>query len=84
MPATAIAEPKESNRRAANVTLPVPLLQAARALKINVSQACERGLVAEVAKARTEQWLRDNRAAMDAWNAHVEEHGLPLAQYRQF
>ena len=84
MPTTDIAERKESNRRAANVTLPASLLQAAKALKINVSQACERGLAAEVAKARTEQWLRDNRGAMDAWNAHIEEHGLPLAHYRQF
>ncbi len=79
-----VAVAKESNRRAANVTLPGALLQAARALKINVSQACEKGLAEEVAKMRTAQWLRDNRAAMDAWNAHVEEHGLPLAQFRQF
>ena len=84
MPGSTTVEAKENNRRAVNVTLPGSLLQAARVLKINVSQACERGLVAEVAKVKTEQWLRDNRAAMDAWNAHVEEHGLPLAQYRQF
>ena len=84
MPAPAAVDAKKANRRAANVTLPSSLLQAARVLKINVSQACERGLAAEVAKARTEKWLRDNRAAMDAWNAHVENNELPLAQYRQF
>jgi len=84
MAMSGVVDAKESNRRAANVTLPGSLLQAARALKINISQACERGLAAEVAKARAEQWLRDNRTAMDAWNAHVEDHGLPLAEYRQF
>lgn len=84
MPTSVAIDAKEANRRATNVTLPSALLQAARVLKINVSQACERGLAAEVAKARTAQWLRDNRAAMDAWNAHVEDHDLPLAQYRQF
>ena len=32
------------SRRPTNVTLPEPLLHEARALKINVSHACERGL----------------------------------------
>jgi antitoxin CcdA len=49
-----------------------------------MSQACERGLAAEVARARREAWLAENRAAMDAWNAHVEAHGMPLAEYRRF
>ena len=56
----------------------------AKALKVNMSQACERGLAAEVARARREVWLAENRAAMDAWNAHVEAHGMPLAEYRRF
>lgn len=77
-------EANDKNCRAANVTLPETLLKAARMLKINLSQACERGLAAEVAKVRTEQWLLKNSAAMEAWTAHVEEHGLPFAQYRQF
>lgn len=71
-------------RRPANVTLPAALIQAARDLKINVSQACEQGLAAEVAKTRAQRWLEENAAAMDAWNAHVETYGLPLDRYRQF
>ena len=71
-------------RRPTNVTLPEPLLRTARALKINVSQACEQGLAAEVAKTKAQRWLEENSSAIDAWNAHVEEHGLPLADYRQF
>lgn len=84
MSAHATIDAKDKNRRAANVTLPVSLLQAARDLKINVSQACEQGLAAEVAKTKAQRWLEDNAAAMDAWNAHVAEHGLPLDRYRQF
>lgn len=76
----ALAEP----RRATNVTLPTPLLQEARDLGINVSLACEHGLAAEVARARRERWHAENHQAMDAWNAHVAAHGLPLAAYRQF
>ena len=71
-------------RRATNVTLPEPLLREAREMGINVSQACERGLSAEVAATRARRWLEENRAAMDAWNDHVERHGLPLAEFRQF
>lgn len=74
----------QGTRRATNITLPEALLREAKALKVNMSQACERGLAAEVARARREVWLAENRAAMDAWNAHVEAHGLPLAQYRRF
>lgn len=71
-------------RRATNVTLPAPLLHQARALEINVSQACERGLRDAVANARRQRWLTDNRDSMEAWNAHVSAHGLPLDQFRQF
>lgn len=73
-----------SPRRATNVTLPETLLRDARDLGINLSSACERGLVAEVADARRQRWLEENRSAMDAWNGHVAEHGLPLAAFRQF
>ena len=73
-----------ASRRPTNVTLSEALLAEARELKINVSQACERGLSAAVSETRARHWLADNRAAMDAWNEHVERHGLPLADFRQF
>lgn len=73
-----------SPRRPTNVTLPEALLLEARQMGVNRSQACERGLAAGVAEARRQRWLAQNREAMDAWNAYVAEHGLPLAGYRQF
>ncbi len=73
-----------SARRATNVTLSEPLLREARALKINVSQACEHGLASAVANAKAAQWQAENRAAMDAWNDYVEQNGLPLAEFRPF
>ncbi|MBS3025357.1 type II toxin-antitoxin system CcdA family antitoxin [Acidiphilium multivorum] len=73
-----------SSRRATNVTLPAALLQDARSLGINLSQACEQGVATAVAAARRQRWLDENRAAFQAWNEHVESHGLPLAAYRQF
>jgi antitoxin CcdA len=74
----------QTPRRPTNVTLSEPLLTEARALGINLSQACERGLAAAVAEARAQRWLAENRPAMDAWNDYVERHGLPLAEFRQF
>jgi antitoxin CcdA len=71
-------------RKPTNVTLPEPLLRDARALGINLSQACERGLAAAVAEARASQWLDENRPALEAWNDDVAEHGVPLGRFRQF
>lgn len=68
-------------RRPTNVTLAEPLLAEARAFGINLSQACERGLVAE---AKAKRWLAENRPAIEAWNDSVDRHGLPLAEFRQF
>lgn len=69
-------------RRATNVTLPETLLRDAQDMGIDLSQACERGLAAEVADERRRRWLEENRQAIAAWNDHVAEHGLPLAAFR--
>ena len=71
-------------RRATNVTLPEDLLREARALDVNLSQACERGLAAAVAEMRARQWRSENHTAISAWNDYVETNGVPLASHRQF
>lgn len=73
-----------SPRRATNVTLPETLLRDAREMGINLSQACEHGLAQAVAEKRRQRWLEENQQAVEAWNGHVAQHGLPLAAYRQF
>ena len=64
--------------------LPAPLIEEARQLGINLPQACEAGPRDRVAVAKTAAWLAENGPALQAWNDYVEEHGLPLAQFRQF
>jgi antitoxin CcdA len=59
-------------------------LDEARALEVNVSRACERGLTLQIAEARAARWLEENREAIESSNAFVERHGLPLARYRRF
>ncbi|MBV9930255.1 MAG: type II toxin-antitoxin system CcdA family antitoxin [Alphaproteobacteria bacterium] len=73
-----------ARKRATNVSLSPLLVAEAKALGVNVSQACERGLEEDVRKARAAAWLEANAPALEAWNRYVEEHGLPLARYRQF
>ena len=79
-------EPAMSNlaRKATNVSINEALLSEAKALKINVSKAAEAGLIVALAEKRSELWLEENRAALDSSNSYVEQHGLPLAQYRSF
>jgi antitoxin CcdA len=71
-------------RRATNVSLSPHLLIEAKALGVNVSQACERGLETRIQEMRAQAWLESNRTALDSSNDYVEEHGLPLARHRQF
>lgn len=71
-------------RKPTNVSLDVKLVEQARELGINISRACETGLEKQVAKTRGEQWLEENREAIDSYNAYIERNGVPLAKYRQF
>ncbi len=69
-------------KRATNVSLNEELITEAKRLGINVSQACELGLNAEVSKAKREKWLEENIEALESSNEYVRKHGLPLARYR--
>ncbi len=71
-------------RGAISLSLEEALVEDARALGIDLDSACEAGLRREVAAERARRWKADNAEAIAAWNAYVEEHGLPLEQYRQF
>lgn len=71
-------------RKATNVSINEALLSEAKALKINISKAAEAGLLVALAEKRSELWLAENRGALDSSNRYVEQHGLPLAQYRSF
>lgn len=71
-------------RKPTNVSLDAEFVAEAKALGINLSQACEKGLVEAVKEARAALWQEENREAIESWNAWVEENGLPLASKRMF
>jgi antitoxin CcdA len=71
-------------RKPTNVSLPQDLLDEAKRLNLNVSQACEVGLQKAVSQTKNERWLEENQKALQQWNEWVEKNGLPLARFRQF
>ncbi len=72
------------SRKATNVTIDAGLLEHAKSLGINVSQASEEGLSRAVAVRRAAIWLHDNQAALESSNEYIDRHGLPLAKHRHF
>ena len=71
-------------RRPVNLSLDTGVVDAAREAGINLSQTCEAALRTAAKAERERQWQEENKDSIEAWNAWVEEHGLPLAKYRQF
>ncbi len=71
-------------RKPANLSLDSNLVSQARDLNINLSRAAEEGIERAVKSERERLWRIENAEAIAASNKYVEEHGLPLADYRQF
>jgi antitoxin CcdA len=71
-------------KRSTNLTLRTSLVREARLFDINLSAAAEDGIEHAVAKARDQQWIERNRAAMASYDAFVEREGLLLEDLRTF
>lgn len=71
-------------RKATNISLDLDLLEQARALEINISRACERGLAEQIEEVRAERWRYENAEALASSNDYAQNKGLPLARLRQF
>jgi antitoxin CcdA len=70
--------------RPTNLSLSAALVDEAKALGINISQAAAAGLAEAVGKRRAERWLEENRAALRSYNEFVNKNGLPLDKFRLF
>ncbi|WP_246350379.1 type II toxin-antitoxin system CcdA family antitoxin [Sphingobium boeckii] len=71
-------------RKPTNISLNAGLIEEAKALDINISRACERGLAEQISETKAARWLAENGDAIASSNDFVEQNGLPLARYRQF
>ncbi len=84
MPDTRLPFDASAPKHSTSVSLNSDLLAQAKALGIDVAQACERGLAEQIADARERVWLEESRPAIESSNAYVEAHGLPLAKNRPY
>lgn len=73
----------EGPKKATNVSLSAELVDEAKKLGINVSEACQSGLAAQVKQTREAVWKEENRAAIESWNDYIRVHGMPYDEYRQ-
>jgi antitoxin CcdA len=71
-------------KRATSVSIRGDLLAAARKAGVNLSAALERALTEELAVARRRKWREENRAAIQAYNEHIEKHGAFSDDVRRF
>jgi antitoxin CcdA len=87
MPATKTtrrARTSLTGKRATNLTLSTDVLEAAKALEINISQVCDNYLRALVRREQERKWREDHADFITAYNATVEAEGLPLDEWRSF
>jgi antitoxin CcdA len=69
-------------KRPTNVSLRVDMVAEAKRLGVNVSQACETGLLDQVRNAQKEEWQRENKEAIESWNKWIAENGMPYDEFR--
>ncbi len=61
-----------------------PFAAEAEALGLDAAAIAARAVQEAIRAEKARRWLEENREAIDAHNRWVEEHGLPLAEYRMF
>jgi antitoxin CcdA len=64
-----------SRRRSVNLTIREDIIDAAKALHLNASQAAEAGIVEAIRKRQEEEWMGENRKAITAHNKRIEKDG---------
>lgn len=75
---------KPIRKRPTNLSLSADVLEAARVLKINVSQVCDSHLREVVRQEQERRWKQDHSEFIAAYNATIESEGLPLDEWRTF
>ena len=71
-------------KRATNLTLSADVLEAAKAMDINISQLCDAYLRDVVRREQERRWREEHAEFVTAYNATIESEGLPLDEWRSF
>jgi len=73
-----------AKKKSANLSLNSNLLAEAKHLHINLSATLEEALSKEVRQRKRQQWLEDNKLAIESCNDLVETNGMFSDAYRTF
>jgi len=63
-------------KRASNLSVNSDLLTEARHYKLNLSKLLEQALIEALTEKKRDEWLEQNREALEAYNKRVEERGV--------
>jgi antitoxin CcdA len=71
-------------RTRVNLSIDETVVEEAKSAGINMSRVAEEAIAAAAKLERNRRWVEENREALEDYNRHVAEHGLPLEKYRTF
>ncbi|TPQ28879.1 type II toxin-antitoxin system CcdA family antitoxin [Methylomonas koyamae] len=71
-------------KKAANLSINSELLNQAKALQINLSATLERALTEAIRDKQRQQWLQENRQAIEDYNQRIETEGCFSDSLRSF
>ena len=71
-------------KKSANLSINSDLLQQAKEHHINMSQALEKRLAELVQEKKQQQWLQENRKAMEDYNRRIASRGVFSDGLRSF
>lgn len=63
-------------KKASNLSVNSNLLEEARHYKLNLSKMLEQALIEALTKKKREEWIEQNREALEAYNQRIEERGV--------
>jgi len=73
-----------AGKRPTNLSLSIDVLEAAKALDLNISQVCDTYLRELVRQEQERRWRQEHADFVSAYNATIEAEGLPLDEWRSF
>jgi len=79
-----VRSPNQSPRRATNLSLSLDVLEAAKALNINLSQTCDAHLRKVVNEEHARRWREEHADFISAYNEMLAAEGLPLEEWKTF
>lgn len=75
---------KEAKKKNTNLSINSDLLQKAKEYKINLSSTLEKTLEEQLRKKEQENWVDDNKEAIEIYNNTIQKRGLFGDNLRRF